>query len=301
MRGYAYRSIGIETVEPTARPTVVGGRGLFETSAEFALRFGERFGGVAFVDAGFVSGEPQLAGRQRAARRRRARLALLHRHRAAARRRGDPARPARGTIRPSRSTSGSDRRFESGSRQPLGLLLLVALAALAQTTDDPDDNGFIVRFLEERISAPGRQIRLSGIQGALSSQARIGEITVSDAEGAWLAHPDVEIDWNRLELLLGRVNVTRLERRQHRLAAPARCRRPAAGCRSPEAAAQPFSLPELPVAIRLNELEPRRASASPRRSSARPPTSASAARSTWCGGALDTDLEIGARTSPGAS
>lgn len=55
IRGYSYRSIGIDYTEPDGDTVVGGGRGLVEGSVEFRARFGERFGGVAFADAGVVT------------------------------------------------------------------------------------------------------------------------------------------------------------------------------------------------------------------------------------------------------
>lgn len=55
IRGYAYRSIGVDYTEPDGDEVVGGGQGLVETSVEFRARFGERFGGVAFLDAGVVT------------------------------------------------------------------------------------------------------------------------------------------------------------------------------------------------------------------------------------------------------
>ena len=99
---------------------VVGGRGLFETSGEFRARFGERFGGVAFVDAGH--------------RERRIRACRATTSCAPAPGSACATSPASGrcawtwrprstggrTIPPSRSTSGSGRRFETdrGSLRP---------------------------------------------------------------------------------------------------------------------------------------------------------------------------------------
>jgi translocation and assembly module TamB len=177
----------------------------------------------------------------------------------------------------------------------VGVLALLAIGALAQTDDVADDNNFIVRLLENRMSGPGRQIRVHGIRGALSSRARIGEITVSDDQGVWLRVRDVEIDWTRLELLLGRVNVNRLTvggidwlRRAVRPSGPPR----------PEAAAEPFALPQLPVAIRLQELDFGRVAFAE-------PVFGLAAELGATGslnlvrGALDTDLDIRRLDGPG--
>ncbi len=135
----------------------------------------------------------------------------------------------------------------------LGALVLVAIAALAQDEDgDRSDNGFITNLLENQLSAPGRQIRLSGVTGALSSQARIARITVSDAEGAWLEIDNVELDWSRLALLRGRVSVNKLG--AERVAWLRRPETPAQPRALPQAEAQPFALPELPVSIQIAEL-----------------------------------------------
>ena len=50
MRGYAYRSIGVDL----GGDEVVGGRSLLEGSAELRVRVSPSIGVVAFVDAGYV-------------------------------------------------------------------------------------------------------------------------------------------------------------------------------------------------------------------------------------------------------
>ncbi len=66
VRGYPYRSIGVDTIDTPDdedfETFVVGGAGLFETSAEIRYRIGERYGAVGFVDTGFVTENPGLSG-----------------------------------------------------------------------------------------------------------------------------------------------------------------------------------------------------------------------------------------------
>ena len=62
IRGYAYRSIGVEGFNSEGEAIETGGRGLFEVSAEFRYRFRESMGAVAFVDSGFVSADPSFGG-----------------------------------------------------------------------------------------------------------------------------------------------------------------------------------------------------------------------------------------------
>lgn len=61
VRGYPYRSIGVTTIVDGQEGTV-GGRGLFEGSAEARYRFSDSWGGAAFADAGFISENPRFAG-----------------------------------------------------------------------------------------------------------------------------------------------------------------------------------------------------------------------------------------------
>jgi translocation and assembly module TamA len=64
VRGYPYRSIGVETIDIANEDEdfVVGGAGLFEASGEVRYRINERFGAVGFFDAGLVTEEPSLSG-----------------------------------------------------------------------------------------------------------------------------------------------------------------------------------------------------------------------------------------------
>ena len=257
VRGYPYRSIGVDTIDTPDdedfETFVVGGAGLFETSAEIRYRIGERYGAVGFVDTGFVTENPGLSGEHTfktgaglgfryytgigilrfdvatplAAGRGRLGRRALHRHR-----------------------TGVLKRL----LVMLGVLVLVAITALAQDASDDSDNGFLLNLLENRLSTPGRQIRLSGVSGALSSRARIQRITISDAQGAWLEIDNVELDWSRLALLRGRVSVNRLSAERvawlRRAEMPARPANPL-----PQVEAKPFTLPELPVSIQIAELQ----------------------------------------------
>ncbi len=123
-----------------------------------------------------------------------------------------------------------------------------APAAAASTAEDAEKSAF-VRFVEETISTPDRRIRLGRIDGALSSDVRIGSITLADRDGVWLEITDAHLVWSRLALLEGRLEITELTAAAIRLD-----RRPRASS-TPSATASPsFALPELPVAVRLDRL-----------------------------------------------
>ncbi|HVL20598.1 MAG TPA: translocation/assembly module TamB domain-containing protein [Amaricoccus sp.] len=181
----------------------------------------------------------------------------------------------------------------------LAVFLLVAIAAMAQDeANDPGDNTFITRFIQNRISAPGREIHLSGVTGALSSQARIQRITVSDANGPWLQIENAQLDWSRLALLRGRLTINRLA--ADRILWLRRPEMPPAPKALPQAETQPFSLPELPVAVNLDAL------ALPSVRFAEPVFGQAAeisanGRLTLADGALDTALDVKRLDQPGGT
>ncbi len=129
----------------------------------------------------------------------------------------------------------------------LGLLGLNQ-PATAQTPEE--DRGFLQGLIEDNLSGAGRDVRIVGFEGALSSQASIAELTIADAEGVWLRLTDLALDWNRSALLRGRIEVTELSVAQIELIRP-----PVPDPNLPAAeASSGFSLPELPVSVQIGRL-----------------------------------------------
>ena len=64
VRGYAYRSIGVETLTSSidGEPFTVGGAGLLEGSGELRYRFNQSWGAVGFVDTGYVTETSSFSG-----------------------------------------------------------------------------------------------------------------------------------------------------------------------------------------------------------------------------------------------
>ncbi len=131
----------------------------------------------------------------------------------------------------------------------LCLLILAVLPAFAQDSEEADRSYFL-SFVENQLSSPNRQIRITGIQGALSSNATIGSITVADRQGVWLAITNARIVWTRSALLLGRLDIDTLAADQIEVI---RRPLPAEGLPAPEASG--FKLPELPLSITLGRLD----------------------------------------------
>ena len=84
------------------------------------------------------------------------------------------------------------------------LSLLCALPALA------DDRGVLQAFLEDNLSDAGREVRITGFQGALSSTATIDQMTIADAQGVWITLRGLTLSWSRAALLRGRLEVAEL-------------------------------------------------------------------------------------------
>ncbi|MBL0933653.1 MAG: translocation/assembly module TamB domain-containing protein [Rhizobiaceae bacterium] len=128
--------------------------------------------------------------------------------------------------------------------------LIFAVPAGAQETE-AETRSLFTNFIQNQLSTPNRQIQISGIQGALSSNAQIRSITVADREGVWLRITNASIDWSRTALLLRqRLEISSLRaERIDVLRKPL----PEEGMPAPESSG--FAVPELPVAVNLESLQ----------------------------------------------
>jgi len=126
-----------------------------------------------------------------------------------------------------------------------------ALCAAGPAIAQSDDRSRIVRFLEDQLSDSARQVQIEGFRGALSAQAQLDRLTISDAAGAWLILEDAQLDWQRSALLSGRVEVQALSASRLTVL---RIPEPSGDPALPDAEARPFSLPDLPVAITIDRL-----------------------------------------------
>ncbi|MDN3722498.1 BamA/TamA family outer membrane protein [Roseibium salinum] len=248
VRGYGYRTIGVETFGVTT-----GGRSLIEGSAELRVRATDKFGVVGFIDAAQVGAEPWPEV-------------------------GDDLRVGAGAgirydtgfgpirldvgVPLDKRTGDPDFAVYVGIGQAFLTRILIALAflnlgfpATAQETPEEERSRFL-SFVENRLSTPNRSIRIRNIQGVLSSEATIGEITIADHEGVWLRIQGVTIDWNRSALILRqRLDVERLAAETIEML---RMPLPDPGLPAPEAGT--FTVPELPISIDLGQLEVERLS-----------------------------------------
>lgn len=135
-------------------------------------------------------------------------------------------------------------------------LLIAALAASPAAAQDIDDDdggrGFLTSRIEGLLSGAGREVRIEGFAGALSSRATLDRLTIADDEGVWLTIEDAAFDWNRSalfdrrlvieELTAGAIVLERIPEGDPDAIEP------------PRATAREFSLPELPVSIDIERV-----------------------------------------------
>lgn len=136
----------------------------------------------------------------------------------------------------------------------LGFGLLAAMPLVAQdqgqmTAEQQKD--WFVSFVEGQLSTPERQIRISNIDGALSSNASIREVTISDKEGVWLRVNNAAIDWDQGALFTGRLLVRALTADSIEYLRNAI---PSGDPNLPAPEAAPLAIPDFPVAIQLDKL-----------------------------------------------
>lgn len=130
------------------------------------------------------------------------------------------------------------------------LMAMVTLAATPAMADTQEDVGVLAGMLQDVLSDAGRNVRIRGFQGALSSRATISEISISDDEGIWITLTDVVLDWNRSALLSGRVEINELSAERIDLFRVPGSTTPDPALPS-STAREDFSLPELPVSVNI--------------------------------------------------
>jgi translocation and assembly module TamB len=126
-----------------------------------------------------------------------------------------------------------------------GLTLLVASGALP-TRADEGDKSVLGGLLSRALSTPSSRVAIGAIDGALSSDATIRDVAVSDRDGVWLKLDRARIVWRRLALLSGRLEVDSLEIGRIEV-----LRRPIPGPTPPEAKPDGKLLPDLPVKVEV--------------------------------------------------
>ncbi|QFU17479.1 translocation/assembly module TamB domain-containing protein [Microvirga thermotolerans] len=133
----------------------------------------------------------------------------------------------------------------------LPAVLLLAAAILLGLTlgsrSDEEDRGFLAGLISRALSTPTTRVSIGAVEGALSSDATIRNITIADRDGIWLRLDSARLVWRRLALLSRRLEVDRLEIGRLEV-----LRRPLPSEEAVPGSDQPL-LPELPVRIQIQD------------------------------------------------
>ena len=83
---------------------------------------------------------------------------------------------------------------------------LVALSSAAE-----EDKGVLANLTSKALSSKTTKVSVGAVDGALSSDATISDIVLSDEDGPWLKVDKVRLVWRRLALIQGRLEVDQLQ------------------------------------------------------------------------------------------
>lgn len=130
---------------------------------------------------------------------------------------------------------------------PIVLLLAggILLAFTLGTRSDEAGRGFLAGLISRALSTPTTQVSIGAVDGALSSDATIRDITISDKDGVWFRLDRARLVWRRLALLQRLLEVDRLEIGKLEI-----LRKPLPSEQTVPGADEPL-LPELPVKVQI--------------------------------------------------
>lgn len=135
------------------------------------------------------------------------------------------------------------------------LVLTAGLATATLTLAAEGEKTVLGGLLSRALSTPGSQVAIGAVDGAMSSDATIRDVAISDRDGVWLKLDRARLVWRRTALLSRRLEVDTLEIGRLEI-----LRRPVPALVAPaEAEPDGSLLPDLPVkvevkAFRLAEL-----------------------------------------------
>ena len=84
-------------------------------------------------------------------------------------------------------------------------LSVFAATPATLTYADEGEKTVLGGLLSKALSTPGSRVAIGAVDGALSSDATIRDVAISDANGVWLKLDRARLVWRRLALLSGRL------------------------------------------------------------------------------------------------
>ncbi|ATQ70076.1 MULTISPECIES: translocation/assembly module TamB domain-containing protein [Methylosinus] len=134
----------------------------------------------------------------------------------------------------------------------LGALVLLGLAAVVGARwNIREGRSFLADAISRAASSPGMKIEIGAFEDPLSARPLLRDISIADDKGVWLTIDHVALGWSPLALFALEVDVERFE-----IGHIAVTRRPAPGpaAAAPKSGGGGFSIPQLPVRIKLGRL-----------------------------------------------
>lgn len=133
----------------------------------------------------------------------------------------------------------------------LSILLLIILLVVGSLFFLHTQTGinWAVARIENIASSENRTVRLGQVEGLLSSEPKIGVMTIADRKGVWLSAKNVRMDWTRLALLKFDLAVNTLEADEIEVT-----RAPVSEPAADNSGSGKFSMPKLPVSISVDQL-----------------------------------------------
>lgn len=103
------------------------------------------------------------------------------------------------------------RRITIGLAVALVVLVLAGAAAVGFLRTEAGRIWVASKLSDFLSSGPDQRVAIEGIGGRLPLEVRVRRISVSDAEGQWLAVNGLDLTWSPLALLSGKIHLTRIE------------------------------------------------------------------------------------------
>ncbi len=136
----------------------------------------------------------------------------------------------------------------------IAVLVLVAVLAMAAVLLAPsrpraqEDQGVLAGFISRTLSSPGSTVSIGAVEGPLSSDAMIRNVTIADRQGVYLRIDTIRLVWRRTALLSRRLEVQNLEIGRVEL-----LRKPIPDPSAAPPAADAPLLPELPLKVEIGK------------------------------------------------
>ncbi|KQO95196.1 translocation/assembly module TamB domain-containing protein [Methylorubrum extorquens] len=150
---------------------------------------------------------------------------------------------------PAAAGEGRSRAYGRAMFAAAFLSIALLLAAFITTDDTRAADGektVLGGLLSKALSTPSSQVTIGAVDGALSSDATIRDVIISDSDGPWLKLDRARLVWRRLALLSGRLEVDTLEIGRLEV-----LRKPVPGPTPAEAEPDGSLLPDLPVKVEI--------------------------------------------------